>query len=228
VGLTSSIGWSGLESTPYGGIQRGVALSADAAWYPRLAGSSEELADVRGSGSVFLPLPPGLRSEFELSLVARAVPSERGKLLRVGGGGNVTGGTWSRGGRSAEDRTAGLVPGLAFTEYVRGYEDSTWNADAVAVGGARIQRSFIVDRGWASFLYVLPQFFIRQLDVEAFGTTARLDPTRSGGEWLNAAGAQAALRTQFGSLLPLSLVYQFAWRFRDDLGPLHVVGVALQ
>lgn len=227
VGPTASIGWFGGESTPYGGIQRGVALSASAAWYPRALGSTEALADLRGEADAWLPLPPAWRNELQLSALTRVVASERGKLLRVGGGGSVAGAQFGRRSENEPERGAPVAPGLAFNESLRGYEDSTFNARWMTGASARLRHAFIIDHGWASGLYLLPAFFVRQVDVEGFGTAAWLDADVRGGTWLPAAGAQVALRTQLG-LYPASLVYQFAWRFRGDLGPLHVVGVAFE
>ncbi|MEN9796594.1 MAG: hypothetical protein RL653_290 [Pseudomonadota bacterium] len=227
VGPTAAIGWFGGESTPYGGVQRGFALSASAAWYPRALGSTEALADLRGEADAWLPFPPAWRNELQVSALARAVASERGKLLRVGGGGSVAGAQFGRPGENQPERGAPVAPGLAFTESLRGYEDSTFNARWMAGASARLRHAFVVDHGWASGLYLLPAFFIRQVDVEGFGTAAWLDADVRGGTWLPAAGGQVALRTQVG-LYPASLVYQFAWRFRGDLGPLHVVGVAFE
>ncbi len=227
VGPTASIGWFGGESTPYGGIQRGVALSASAAWYPRALGSSEALADLRGEADAWLPLPPAWRNELQVSALTRVVASERGKLLRVGGGGSVAGAQFGRRSENAPERGAPVAPGLAFSESLRGFEDSTFNARWMAGTSARLRHAFIIDHGWASGLYLLPAFFVRQVDLEGFGTAAWLDADVRGGTWLPAAGGQVALRTQVG-LYPASLVYQFAWRFRGDLGPLHVVGVAFE
>ncbi|HEY1087656.1 MAG TPA: hypothetical protein VGE37_08175, partial [Archangium sp.] len=70
-------------------------------------------------------------------------------------------------------------------------------------------------------LWILPSFFFRQIDLEAFGSAA-ITETQSA----KAVGAAIFFRMQFAGLLPVSLVYQFAWRFDFGLPPLHVVAVS--
>lgn len=222
IGPSLNVSWSSSESTPYGGTQRGLALDGLASWYPRGLGSSEEIADLRGEADVFLPLPLLKRQNFVLYGVARAVPSDRGGLLRVGGGGPLFGFL------SEKDQSVplpgDLAPGLSFTENLRGYEDRGFAGDWVLKSGARYRYSFIIDEGWASFLYLFPAYFIRQVDVEAFGTLSKVDPDRSSGFWLRSAGGALFYRAAIGNL-PVSVMYQYAYRFDQGLGNLHIFGI---
>ncbi|HEX9508813.1 MAG TPA: hypothetical protein VF947_10415, partial [Myxococcales bacterium] len=97
-------------------------------------------------------------------------------------------------------------------------------ATSAAIAGARYQYHLIIDQGTASLLYLLPSFFVRQIDLDLFVEAA----------WLNnpaarthrAAGGALFLRTTLGGL-PISLFYQFAARFDDRLRPLHLFGLSL-
>jgi hypothetical protein len=81
----------------------------------------------------------------------------------------------------------------------------------------------IFDYGWSSFFWLGPSFFISHLELEAFGAWARTD-------WRadhRAAGGAVFLRTNFGQAVPVSLFYQYARRFDDGLGHLHLLGISL-
>ena len=90
--------------------------------------------------------------------------------------------------------------------------------------GARYRLPLIIDRGWASTFYLFPSFFLRQVDVEGFWDSAITLDRR----WHRVAGGAIYLRTAFSSALPVSLVYQFAYRFDDALGPTHQVALAFE
>ena len=116
-----------------------------------------------------------------------------------------------------------LQPGTAFSEYLRGCEDFALSARNVMIASARYRYRVIIDHGWTSFFWLGPSFFISQVELEAFGSWARTDLRDNH----RAAGGALFVRTTFGQALPLSLFYQYARRFDDGLGHLHLVGVAL-
>jgi hypothetical protein len=70
-------------------------------------------------------------------------------------------------------------------------------------------------------LWIFPSFFFRQIDVEGFGSMAVTETKIA-----RAAGAALSIRTSFGGILPVSLTYQFAWRFDFGLPPLHIVALS--
>ena len=88
---------------------------------------------------------------------------------------------------------------------------------------ARYRYSFIIDRGFASLLYIFPSIFFRQIDLEGFGSAAFTESQQA-----KSAGAAIWFRASIGGFIPISLTYQFAWRFDFGLPPLHVVGVAFE
>ena len=112
------------------------------------------------------------------------------------------------------------LPGT-LVERLRGYDDFAIRAQYVALFNARYRYSFIIDRGFASILYILPSIFFRQVDLEAFGAAAITEAQTA-----RSAGAAVSFRTSIGGFIPLSLTYQFAWRFDFGLPPLHVIGVS--
>ncbi|XXF75114.1 hypothetical protein P2318_18760 [Myxococcaceae bacterium GXIMD 01537] len=222
VGPEASTSYFAGESTPYGGIVRGLGLSGSAGIFPKSFATSQTLGDVRVGVDLWAGGLPGTPYDnFQLSLVGRFLPGAPDGLLEVGGVGlgyslyssNESGGTIAR--------PLQFQPGVAFTEYLRGYEDFTVGARNAVIATAKYRYRFIFDRGWASTLYLGPSFFIKSLDLEGFASWARTD-------WRSnhrAAGAAVYLRTTFGQAAPVILYYQFAERFDDGLGSLHLVGL---
>ncbi|MGQ0505569.1 MAG: hypothetical protein ACT4TC_09635 [Myxococcaceae bacterium] len=223
IGPSLSASYSAIETAPYGGPRRGLGLSFHGAIYPRAFGSSFDLADVAAELQTYLPLPFSRRHSFRLALRGRAVLGGPEPLLRVGGtGGQAMFGAVA--GAPAPDTV--LPPGILFYETVRGYEDHAVTASRVSIGSATYRYPFIIDRGASSFLWLFPSFFVRQMDLELFGQAAYVQGASQG--WRRSAGAALALRTTWGDALPVSLFYQFAYRFDGALPPLHGIGLALE
>jgi hypothetical protein len=223
-GPSFSVSYGAGESTGYGGTQRLLAMSFDLAGYPKGFGSDTNLLDVGAEVDLAFPLPFSKRHSFVVSILGRALPGAPEGALRVGG---VARGLslWNS---SAGYDSAGSPPGVflpgSFVEAVRGYDDFAVRATAAGIAHARYRYSFIVDKGFTSTAYLFPSFFFRQVDVEVFGSAAATNnPTAT---WARAAGASLAVRTVFGGSFPVSLSYQFAYRFDFGLAPLHVIGVS--
>ncbi|MEW6434520.1 MAG: hypothetical protein AB1730_23710 [Myxococcota bacterium] len=219
-----SVSYGASEGTGYGGTQRLLSLSLDVSGYPRALGSDSNLLDVGAEVAVAFPLPLSKRHSFVLSLVGRALPGAPSGALRVGG---VARGTalWTSAqgvGRAGKPPDV-FLPG-SFVEVVRGYDDFSIRATAAGVAHARYRYSFIIDKGFTSTAWVLPGAFFRQIDLDLFGSAAATDNPQA--TWSRAAGAALSLRTAFGGALPLSLSYQFAWRFDHGLPPLHVLSAS--
>ncbi|MEW5739179.1 MAG: hypothetical protein AB1938_09660 [Myxococcota bacterium] len=216
-----SVAYSAGESTGYGGTQRLLAMSFDLSGYPRAFGSDSDLLDVEAEVDLALPLPFSKRHSFVFSLVGRALPGAPEGAMRVGGvARSLTLWNSSQGtGRSGSPPEL-FLPG-SFVESVRGYDDYSVRATAAGIAHARYRYSFIIDKGFTSTLWILPSAFFRQVDVDLFGAAAATNnPTAT---WMRSAGAALSVRTSFGGSFPLSLAYQFAWRFDFGLPPLHVV-----
>jgi hypothetical protein len=188
--------------------------------YPKAIGSDRDMLDLRGQIGLALPLPLSKRHSFFLSATGRSLPGAPAGALRVGG---VA--TWNNlvevGSR--EDFPTGpgvFLPGT-LVEGVRGFDDYAVRAQHAAIFSARYRYAFIIDRGFASLLWIFPSIFFRQIDLEAFGSGAITEATS-----LKAAGASLAFRLSFAGFVPVSIRYQFAWRFDFGLPPLHVVGLS--
>ncbi len=96
--------------------------------------------------------------------------------------------------------------------------------NAAAILSARYRYPLVIDRGTTTFLWLAPSFFVRQLDLEGFFEGVQTDDESSPRH--AAIGAMAKLRTVWGSSLPISVFYQYAWRTTPGLGSQHVVGLS--
>jgi hypothetical protein len=224
LGPEAAISYFAGESTSYGGTQRGVGLSLGAGVYPLAFDDANPFADLRAEATAFVPgLPLLLRDNLQLTAIARFLPNAPEGLLQVGGIQSGTAFEIREGPEDSRTLPLRLQTGTVFSEYLRGYEDYALSARSVLIAQARYRYRVIIDYGWTSFLWVLPSFFISQVELEAFGSWARTDLRANH----RAAGGALYLRTTFGQAAPLSLFYQYARRFDDGLGDLHLVGFAL-
>ena len=218
IGPTFSLSYSAGDSTAYGGPQRAFRFSFDLSAYPQFLGSERNMLDLRGVVSLALPLPFSKRHTFSVSATGRALPGAPDGALRVGGTSSLNT-LYDTGQRDPFPLGPGtFLPGT-LVEAVRGYDDFALRAQYLAVFNARYRYSFVIDRGFASLLYIFPSIFFRQVDLEAFGAAAL-----TGLQMARSAGAAISFRTTIGGFLPISLTYQFAWRFDFGLPPLHVIG----
>lgn len=222
-GPEASISYSAVESTAYGGPQRQLSLSAQARAYPQVFGSDRNLFDLRGSLALAVPLPFTRRHSLVATVVGRGLPGSPQGALRVGG--QALGATvfQSLSDLDVPRGPGGFLPG-SLAEAVRGYDDFTLRTEGVGIANARYRFNVIIDRGTASILFLGPSFFLRQIDLEAFGTGALTVQ----GQWLRAAGGAASLRVTLMDVLPVSLTYQYAWRFDFDRGGLHTVFLSVE
>jgi hypothetical protein len=222
------------ESTPVGGTQWGLGLSLSLGAYPAaFVNTSASLTDTRAFGDaraevdVYLPgLPLLTQDSLQLSVVGRTLPGAPRGLLQVGGiqlGQPLYVRRREEDPRSARNLPRQLQPGAAFAESLRGYEDFALSARNALIGGVLYRHFFIIDRGWASTLWLGPSFFIEEVELQGFASWARTDLRADH----RAAGGAVFLRTTLGQSASLSLFYQYAARFDDGLGPLHLVGLAL-
>jgi hypothetical protein len=218
-----SFAWAATESTAYGGVQRHLAFSLDAAGYPRAIGSTRDMLDLRLGVSAAVPLPVSKRHSLLMTLVGRVLPGAPDGSLRVGG--------LSRGyALMNASGTSPVGPGVflpgGLVEGVRGFDDQVVRATAAAIGTARYRYSFIIDRGFLSTFYLFPSIFFRQVDAELFGAAALTDNVEA--TWARSAGGAVFLRLIMGGAVAFSMYYQFAWRFDFGLPPLHALGFALE
>ncbi|MBL8913534.1 MAG: hypothetical protein JNM17_22735 [Archangium sp.] len=208
------------DGTSYAGAQRSLSFSLDVAGYPRIFGSDRDVLDIRSTVAVAIPLPLSKRHSFVISGVGRALPGAVPGAMQVGG---ISSALFHYPLRSGfPDSPAVFLPGV-LVEGVRGYDDFAIRAQHVAIFNARYRYSFIIDRGTASFLYLFPSFFFRQIDLEAFGSGAVTET-----QLARAAGAALTFRVNFGGFLPVSFGYQFAYRFDFGLPPLHSLTFGLE
>jgi hypothetical protein len=225
VGPTIGLDYFASDSTLHAGPRRAFGFSLSAAGYAGALTSSADLADLRAQVTVFLPLPLSLRHTFQLTGTGRYIAGAPPGLLSVGG---LSRGMFERRLNASPVRFGTgyfLPPGVGFAEYLRGYEDFPIPGTSAAILDARYRFPLLIDRGWTSLLWVFPSPFIRQIDLEAFGSLARVE---SGlGVLHRSAGVAAFLRAGVGGL-PLTLFYQAAYRFDDHLSVLHILGLSLE
>lgn len=220
IGPYLQFAYSAGDGTSYAGAQRSFSASFDVSGYPRVFGSDRDMLDLRGTVAVAIPLPFSKRHSFVLSGVGRSLPGAPTGALRVGG---ISSALFQFGSREPFPSGPGVFLPGALVEGVRGFDDFAMRAQHAAIFNARYRYSFIIDRGTASFLYLFPSFFFRQIDLEAFGSGAVTET-----QIARAAGAALTFRVNFGGFLPVSLGYQFAWRFDFGLPPLHLVTFGLE
>ncbi len=224
IGPEVSVSYFAGDSTSYGGTQRGLGLSAAGGLYPGAFFRESTLGDIRLGVDGFLGgLPFTGNDNLQLTAVARFLPGSPVDLLEVGG--ISAGEVWysSRGSKETSRLPLVLQPGIAFSEYLRGYEDLTTRARSALIGSATYRYRVPIDYGWASTLWILPSLFVSDFEVEGFGSLARVDNRNN----LGAVGGAASLRLTFGQAVPVTLFYQYAWRFERGLGDLHLFGVGL-
>ncbi len=212
------------DSTSYGGTQRGLGLTVAAGVYPGAFFRESTMGDVRLGLDAFLGgLPFTGKDNLQFTAVARYLPGSPSGLLEVGG--ISAGELWysSRDSTETSRLPLELQPGVAFSEYLRGYEDLTTRASNALIGTATYRYRVPIDYGWASTLWVLPSLFVSDFEVEGFGSLARVDNRNN----LGAVGASASLSLTFGQAIPVSIFYQYAYRFERGLDDLHLVGFGL-
>jgi hypothetical protein len=215
--------WVAAETTPYGGVRLGLVLAGEAFYFPI---GDYDFADFGATVGGWLPLPWYDRDNLFLSVRGRTLPGAPARLLRVGGTSYGLYEIHPGDNRAQPGPNLNVFPDVAFIEPLRGYEDTTLRCDSSFIAGLTYQFPFIIDRGWASVLWLLPSLFLRQVDLQAFGNIAWTHDV--GWAVHRVAGGAVLLRTTFGGALALSFYYQFAWRFDDGLGALNTFGIALQ
>ena len=212
------------DATSYGGTQRGLGLTVAAGVYPGAFFRESTMGDVRLGLDGFLGgLPFTGNDNLRFSAVARYLPGSPSSLLEVGGISAGQLGYSSRKSTETSRLPLELQPGIAFSEYLRGYEDLTTRARNALIGSATYRYRVPIDYGWASTLWVLPSLFVSDFEVEGFGSLARVDNRNN----LGAVGASASLSLTFGQAIPVSLFYQYAYRFERGLNDLHLVGFGI-
>ncbi|HEX3697877.1 MAG TPA: hypothetical protein VH374_21060 [Polyangia bacterium] len=209
----------GAETTPYTGARRLFAAAASVAGYPRQWNTTgDSFLDARGELDAVVPLPLGHRHTLTLGLRGRDLPGTTQPFLTVGGYINAVLGRRSNRPEVKTDDSPAIPPGFDFTEALRGFEDYPFAANRVVLGDATYRYPLIIDRGWSSSLWVLPAFFISQIDLELFGAGARAQDNRD----RLAVGGALTLRTTLW-VVPLNLQYQLARRLTDDRALTHLI-----
>ncbi len=225
LGPTASASWFAGESTPYAGTRRGLGLDGSVAGYPRVLGSEANLVDLSAGATAYVPLPVFARHTFSVGLRGRALVGSDDRMLQLGG---LPASDLSRSLREHEvprpDAPDVFLPGVAFSERLRGFEDFAFRANAAAILSARYRYPIVIDRGTTTFLWLAPSFFVRQVELEGFFEGLQTDDESSPRH--AAVGGMAKLRTVWGSSLPISVFYQYAWRTTVGLGSQHVVGLS--
>jgi hypothetical protein len=228
-GASLALDYAGVEATPYGGRRRALLLSTHAAFYPEQVSNLEQtFTDVRGELGITLPLPLSRRHALDLSVRGRQLVGAEGQsLLQVGGFGLLAPLLQLDNGADPPDFDADILPpAIRFAEVLRGFEDYAIGVDRVAIGDLRYRYPFIIDRGFASTLWLFPALFFRQIDVELFAAAA-LDQIEDLDQRLHAAAGGAVSLDLSLWLLPLTVRYQIARRLTDDEALVQDVGLGI-
>jgi hypothetical protein len=222
-GPAAQLSWYSAESTRYTGPRRALRIDGQLGYFPRdLSSFDGDIVDVGGTVGTTLPLPIGRRHTIRAFVRARSLmASEDTGLLQIGGD-SALGLLWSRSNKMAPpdfDATR-FPPNLRFVEPLRGFEDFALSGDRVKIGELSWRYPLIIDRGLASTLWVLPASYLRELDLELFGTAAIVDAN----DRHYAVGGAIGLRLEF-LRVPLVVMYQLARRLSDDQGLSQFVGI---
>lgn len=203
-----AVTYRGRESVPYAGQRRLLSMTARGAWFPPVDRERERhLADAGVDATVVLPLVGLDRPTLAFGARARAVLGARDedRYLQVGGGG-LTGRSAEAPARSDLVRTPPLV---RFFEPLTGYEDLALFAPRVGILDARLRVPVILDVGTASTLWAFPAFFLRQIDLDVFGTGATFYDRTA----LPLAGGAGLVAEMAISRAPISLRLHVSRRF---------------
>lgn len=221
-GVTLSVDFDAFESTPMSGPRRGYRLSAFASTYPGALGTlSGDLHDLRTELALYAPLPLSRRHTLRIGLRARALlHGEPARLLDVGG--SYAGSLFDQPGSVYLSPYPGLPPRRRFHEPLRGFETLPFTVDRIGIVDVRYRYPIIIDRGTATSLWLLPSFFLSQIDVELFASGAAEDIERIRQRGHLAAGGAVTVRFTWW-LLPFALQYQLAQRLSDDRALQHLV-----
>ncbi|MDB4988680.1 MAG: hypothetical protein JWN04_3858, partial [Myxococcaceae bacterium] len=216
-----------LESTPMSGPRRGYLSNLAGSYYPASLGTlRSDVADLRAELQLYSPLPLSRRHTLNLGLRARSVldGSGTGKLLELGGtqGSSTLLGVPDK--PSSRDLTPGVAPNRRFRESLRGFETLPFTAAQVGIFDLTYRLPIIVDSGTATSFAVLPAFFFRQFDLEAFasGAAESVHRLQSAGH-LALGGSLAATFVFFH--IELILRYQLAQRFTDGRTLQHLISL---
>lgn len=216
VGPGVNLSYAATESTPYGGYKRAFAANAAASVYPFALGSTANIGDLSATLFGALPLPLSLRHQLTVQVHGRAIVGAPERVLRTGGIGSGTQ-------LAASSLTQG-TPGktldyynsnLGLSESVRGYEDFGWLANNTVSGLLTYTYPIIFDWGWHSLLWIFPSFFISEVDLQLFGSSAFSTAAPHRPQWHSAVGGQVTLETWVGRFYNPSLIYQVAYRFDE-------------
>lgn len=219
VGPMAAFGYTTFDGTAYAGSKLGFGLNATGTFFPKQASTADfNLTDARGELAVPVPLPFWKRHKLILDGVGRGLlgcPADT-SLLQIGGGGNST--PLENAGQDKYNPESQLASGvlpasLRFSEPLRGFENLALFGRYAVIATATYNAPLIFDVGSATSLRFFPAFFLRQIDLQLFGTGATL--IDEGREKPIAVGAAAIVRTNFW-LIPLSFTFQESRRLTYD------------
>jgi Tol biopolymer transport system component len=219
--------YSGVESTPYSGVRRALIAVPSLNIYPGAWNSTGAmLTDARLELTGVTPLPLSHRHRLALDLRGRDLfglpPGAR--WLQVGGGISALAVNRHPDTPVPPQVTIDGLPGITFVEPLRGYEDYPIATDRIFIAEADYRYPLIIDRGTASTLWLLPSSFLRQIDLELFGSAA----TDAHGDPPHAAGGTAVTLEMVIWDLPLNLTYQLARRVEDDRALVQIFALSAQ
>lgn len=216
-GPESGLAYVAVDGSPKAGLARGVIGTVSGGYYPRSA--QAELIRARASLDVYTPLPFGRRHVLHVGGRAHSLFQDDRLLLEVGGIDPLTA-LWSSPATDPDVHVADIVDpsGNPFTERLRGFEDHPLAAYRAGIVDVDWTYPLIIDRG-VTHLAFLPASFIRQLDLQAFGSGVWIDAFTDSINLSDFSGHFAvggALTLRMSPLrIPLALRYQVSRRLTD-------------
>ena len=167
--------YAGVETTPYTGHPAGAVpapvrepVSGRLEHRPGDADRRQAGGGRRGPAAAVAPPHALARSGRPRPL--RPAAGER--WLQVGGGVSALAIHRTPNAPVPPEVTIDSLPTVRFLEPLRGYEDYPIATDRIFIASADYRYPIIIDRGMASTVWILPSSFLRQVDLELFGSAA--------------------------------------------------------
>ena len=214
------MGYAAVDGSPKAGLSRGVQGTLSGGYYPRTV--LDDLIRTRTSLDLTMN-PVGRRHVLHLGGRAHGLFGDDRALLEVGGV-EPLGVLWSSPETDPDRHVATVIDpsGTPFTERLRGFEDLPLPAYRAGLVDLDWSYPLIIDRG-VTHLSLLPASFLRQLDLQGFGSATWIDYDDI--DLHLAIGGAATFRLNLFRV-PLALRYQLSRRLTDDEGVLHLLTLA--
>ncbi|HVV87093.1 MAG TPA: hypothetical protein VHE35_28835 [Kofleriaceae bacterium] len=222
-GPEAELDYVAVDGSPKVGVDRGVVATLSGGYYPRK--TLDDLIHGRASLDLYEPLGFGRRHVLHLGGRADTTFGDNRALVEVGGVEPLSV-LWSKPDTDPDHHTATVIDpsGDPFREPLRGFEDLPIPGYRAALVDLDWNYPLILDRG-VTHLAFLPASFVRELDLQAFGSAAWVQY-----DDIDAHLAVGGALTFRMNLLrvPVALRYQLSRRLTDGDGVLHLLALSFE